>query len=63
MSWTPIFDIDGSNLSESEKERLIDERTFRTAILAEVGAINQELCLLNARFEETFETHIESTDI
>lgn len=63
MSWTPIFDIDNSNLSQSEKEILADERSFRRNLLAEVDAVNQELCLLNARFEEAFETHIESTDI
>lgn len=63
MSWTPIFNIDTSNLSESEKQQALDDREFRQDLLSNLTLINNNLLLLNARFEEAFQTDINENDV
>jgi len=63
MSWTPFFDIDNSNLSESEKQQLKDEVGFRKELLSSLNLISHDLRLLNARFEEAFDTTIDENDV
>ena len=61
-----FFPVDqASPDTQTETERLdeLKELEFRTAMLASLGSIAQQLCLLNARFEETFETQIEGIDV
>lgn len=63
MSWTPLIEIDSGNKSASEQEKELTELEFKRKLLSTLGAIESELKLLNARFEEAFETHIEGHDI
>jgi len=63
VSWTPLFEIDKGNVSESEQLKELNEIEFRNSLLSTLCAINHQLCLLNDRFEEVFETEIEGTDI
>ena len=63
MSWTPLFEVDSGSKSESEQAKEKAEIEFRSAILVSLSGINRSLQLLNARFEEAHETHIESNDI
>ena len=63
MSWSPIIEIDSGNKSGLEKEKEIDEAEFRRAVLVGIGSICQQLRLLNARFEDALETHIEEADV
>ncbi len=62
MAWTPIVEVDSGNASESEEQKHIDEQEFRQALLATLSSIDHELHLLNARFEEAFETEFEGGD-
>ena len=59
MSWTPLIETQDSNQDEMD----ISEAKFRSSILIALSSINSQLCLLNARFEEAFETTIEGEDI
>ena len=61
MTWKPLFD-DGLG-SESEQIKEISQIEYRRGVLANLNSINQQLCLLNARFEDAFETHIEEADV
>lgn len=63
MSWTPIFQIDKGNTSESEQLKELTELEYRNAVLVSFSEINQQLHLLNARIEEAFNTLIEETDV
>ena len=63
MSWSPIIEIDSGNKSESEQAKEISQLEYRRGVLANLSSINQQLCLLSARFEDAFETHIEETDV
>ncbi len=61
--WGPLVEVDTGNASEDEKQKEITELEFRRALLTHQSSINQELRLLNARFEEAFETDIEGVDV
>ena len=63
MGWSPIVQTDTGNVSEGEEQKQISEQEFRQALLAMLSSIDQELHLLNARFEEAFETEINGGDI
>lgn len=63
MTWSPIIETDTGNKSEGEEQKQISEQEFRQALLATLSSIDQELHLLNARFEEAFETEIEGGDV
>ncbi len=56
-------DVDASETEEEKDALLFDEASFRRALLVSQGAILKQLCLLNARIEEAFETTIEDRDI
>ena len=60
--WTPLVEVDSGGRSESEQAKEIDEQEWRSAVLIALGGIADQLCLLNARIEEAFETNIEETD-
>lgn len=58
MTWKPLVE------TVTEDEGLImSAAVYRVKSLVMLGAIECELKLLNARFEEAFETGIEGTDI
>lgn len=58
MTWKPLVE------TVTEDEGLImSAAVYRIRSLAVLDAIECELKLLNARFEEAFETGIEGTDI
>lgn len=63
MAWTPIVETDTGNASKGEQQKEIDEQEFRRALLTWLGSIDQQLRLLNERFEEAFETEVEGGDI
>ena len=60
----PVTADKDASVTEEEKDSLLfDEASFRRAQLVTLSAIEKQLCLLNARFEEAFETTIEDWDI
>ena len=60
--WTPIVEaLPGG--SESQLEADSEAIRVQRAILLCLGEIVSELQLLNARFEDAFETTIEATDL
>ena len=61
--FTPIIDVDTGNKSESEQKKELIEIDDRGSLLVVLGSIDNQLRLLNARFEEAFETQIEEADI
>jgi hypothetical protein len=63
MSWTPLIEIDSGGKSASEQQKEIDATELQKKILITLNAIQSELRLLNARFEEAFETDIEERDV
>jgi hypothetical protein len=50
-------------LSGQQRTDRLDEQEFRQALLAGMADLSTELHLLNARFEEAFETEIEGGDV
>ncbi len=58
----PVVVTAGSPLSESQQSDRINELKFRNALLATMGSIDTELHLLNARFEEAFDTGLDGGD-
>ena len=58
MTWKPLVET----VTEDEGV-IMSEAAYRIRSLAMLGAIECELKLLNARFEENFETGIEDIDI
>lgn len=62
MAWTPIIEVDTGNASEGERQKEISEQEFRQATIGLLSSVNDELHLLNARFEEAFETHLDGSD-
>jgi hypothetical protein len=50
-------------LRDSESKDRISEQEFRQSLLVALDSINTELHLLNARFEEAFETDIDGGDV
>ncbi len=56
-------DIEASVTEDEKDEISFEEASFRRALLVSQGAILKQLCLLNARIEEAFETTIEDRDI
>lgn len=63
MSWTPIFQIDQGNTSESEQLKELSEVEYRNKVLSSFSEISLQLRLLNARIEEAFATHLEEMDV
>lgn len=59
----PVEGVSPDTQTEMEKLKEAKELEFRTALLGGISAIEHQLCLLNARFEETFETQIEGIDV
>lgn len=60
--WGPLIEIDAGNASEDEKQKEIGEQEYRKAVIVTLSSIDQELHLLNARFEEAFETGLDGSD-
>lgn len=63
MSWTPLVEVDLGNKSESEQLKDLDELNFKNTVVNLLEGIHHELRLLNARFEEAFETQVCEEDI
>ena len=59
----PVDEASADTQTEAEKLKEQKELEFRSQILATLASLNHQLCLLNARFEETFETQIEGIDV
>ena len=60
MVWKPFIKNTGDAV-EFTKE--ISEVEFRSTVIAMLSAINTQVCLLNMRAEEAFDTHITEVDI
>lgn len=58
----PVVATAGSPLSESQQSDRINEQESMQAILVTLGSIDTELHLLNARFEEAFDTGLDGGD-
>ena len=63
MAWIPVFDIASSDLSNSEKEILADERSYRNDVLGLLSSIDDNIRLLTAVTEEAFDTKINANDL
>jgi len=63
MSWTPLIEIDQGKKSASEAAKELNAIEAQRAIITTLGAIEEQLKLLNLRFEEAFETGIDGADI
>lgn len=62
MAWKPLVEVDSGNKSESEQIKELSEQEWRQKMIVVLCGIDRQLYLLNARFEEAFETAIEETD-
>lgn len=58
----PVVVTAGSPLSESQQADRINELEFRSSLMETLGSIDTELHLLNARFEEAFDTGLDGGD-
>jgi len=58
----PVVVTAGSPLSESQQSDRISEQEFMQILLAKLSSLDTELHLLNARFEEAFETGLDGRD-
>lgn len=58
----PVVVTAGSPLSESQQADRTNELEFRSSLIATLSSIDTELHLLNARFEEAFDTGLDGGD-
>jgi hypothetical protein len=58
----PVVVTAGSPLSESQQSDRISEQEFMASLMAMMSSIDTELHLLNARFEEAFDTGLDGGD-
>lgn len=63
QGFVPAIAVTGTPLSEDQIADKIDEQEYRRQTLAAFDAITHQLCLLNARIEEAFETDIQEVDV
>jgi hypothetical protein len=61
QGFAPPSASDPSN--QEREDATISEQEFRSRMLAKMESMNQELHLLNLRFEEAFETDIDGGDV
>ncbi len=58
----PVIATAGSPLSESQQSDRIEGQEFMRSLMAMLSSIDTELHLLNARFEEAFDTGLDGGD-
>ena len=58
MTWKPLIEV-----TTEDEGVIMSEAAFRVRSLAMLGQIVCAINLLSARFEETYETGIEETDV
>jgi hypothetical protein len=61
-SFIPVIATAGTPLSEIQQTDRINEQEFMRSLLTILGSVDHELHLLNARFEEAFDTGLDGSD-